>query len=177
MRFLSSLFALLILAGCQAAPIPPTSEIVLTEVTRVVEVPSPAERVEVTREILVEKQVMVTSTPNPARADDCFQTAVTQFEMNGCAALEYDLVLAELETVFGQIGFDPETQSMLAQIQSEWQAQMERDCNFFYGRLIEHADGSQSYENGSMAPGLVFMCKAEQTENRISLLRQVYLTR
>ena len=71
--------------------------------------------VEVTRIVKVEQTVVVTVTPVPLLAQKCFDKAITQFDLNGCAAEErgtggfgYDpiFLLTELSRTMAELTMD-----------------------------------------------------------------------
>ncbi len=138
---------------------------------------SPTPRiVEVTRVVKVEQTVVVTATPTPLLAQECFDKAATQLDLNGCAALERDLADVELERIISQIKFSSEEKPTFNLLQEEWRKQIESDCEFFYGQIYTDSNGNYHYQWGSMAPLQQSMCTASRIKQRIKELTIVYLT-
>ncbi len=132
--------------------------------------------VQVTRIITIEQTVAVTATPMPALAQNCFNTAMTQREINGCAALERELADAELEKTISQIEFSLDKKQAFDKLQAEWRQQIENDCEFFYGQLVDDGNGHFYYRGGSMSPMRISLCVASRIKQRIDELKLVYLT-
>lgn len=76
-----------LLTGC-STPATPTPEVIFQDVTRIVEITSTPQVVEVTRVVQIDQLVEVTAAPTPGLADDCYKKAETQLEMNECAVIE-----------------------------------------------------------------------------------------
>ena len=123
--------------------------------------------IEVTRIVRVEQTVVVTATPIPALAQECFDTAMTQRELNDCAALEYERAKAELQTTISQINFSPDEKSAFDKLQAEWEARVSDECKFFYAQLVKDSNGNFHYKGGSMAPMRTGLCLAEQYKYRM----------
>lgn len=182
-RVFLSIFAMIVLMSCRPSTTPSTSNPVVVEVTREVTAQSVVTQVEVTREIEVTRNVEVTRSvpvipaPAPLLAEKCHQTAMTTAEINACALLEYELSIAEMDKYVAQIKtkMTSEEQNLFNDLQEGWLAQMERDCEFFFGRIGKMDDGTLYYEWGSMAPMRVASCEAGRTKDRTLELRQVYL--
>ena len=120
--------------------------------------------IEVTRVIMVEQTVIVTPTPAPLLAQKCFDMAVTQLDLSGCAAEERFLAQAELEDILSRIELPPEEKEELDQLQQEWEILVERNCMFYYDKW------------GSMRPMQQSMCIALRIKERTQELKLVYLT-
>ena len=135
-----------------------------------------------------------TSTREVTEVDQCAQQAITQFDINKCAAKKRDEAARQLEETIKQVQSQyssatrdvyltevfpqatvtpPET---FLQLQTDWKAWAERECIFRYGRIISDTTGFQ-YENGSMAPMLVASCETAKYTQRIDELRRLYLNK
>jgi uncharacterized protein YecT (DUF1311 family) len=108
-------------------------------------------------------------TPSPAA--ECYTRAITQLEMNACAVAEYEQAIAALDEAAAALTLAEADRALLEGIQQEWQAQVERDCSFFFGQTDTAADGTVIYRNGSMAPLLVLGCQIRRAEQRLEELR------
>jgi len=117
---------------------------------------------------------VVTVTPESLMAEDCFKSAVTQGDLNGCANKERELAKANLEKLVSKIRFTPEEKQNFDQLQVEWEAFVEKDCSFLYGQVIATADGNLYYQRGSMAPMLRGLCEAKHYKERIEDLKLAY---
>lgn len=155
------------LAACSA---PPTPLPVSTETP--VPPTSTARYVVITR--VVKRAVVVTATPQPLLAQDCINTAMTQSELTGCGALEWELAKEKLDRLISRIEFSPEDKEIFDQLQAEWQKQVEQNCEFFYGQFIADENGNLYYKGGSMAPMQRNFCMAEQYKRRIEDLKFAY---
>lgn len=131
--------------------------------------------IEVTRIVKVQQTVIVTATPKPLLAQECLNEARTQFDLNNCANLERELAEGELEKIISQIDFSQEEKQAFGQLQAEWQKQVEKDCEFFYGQIYSDENGNFHYKWGSMAPMQRGFCEAERYKQRIEELRFAYL--
>jgi uncharacterized protein YecT (DUF1311 family) len=131
----------LFLAGCVGSQTPLS---IATE--NIIPISPTQQIVEVTRIVKIEQTVVVTATPEPLLAQECFNTAVTQLELNGCAALERELAKEELDKTISQIKFSPEEKQLFDQLQEEWQKQVEKDCEFFYGQIYTDSNGKFHYK-------------------------------
>lgn len=132
--------------------------------------------IEVTRVVKIEEIIVVTATPRPPLAQECLSDAMTQADLNNCANLERELAREELEKIISQIEFSPEEKQAFGQLQLEWQKQVEKDCEFFYGQILTDENGNLHYKWGSMAPTHRGFCEAERYKQRIEELKSVYLT-
>jgi len=120
--------------------------------------------IEVTRVVNVEQTVVVTATPELLLAQDCFNTAITQSDLNNCAAEERFSAQAKLENTISQIKLSPEEKQEFDRLQKEWEDLIVRNCNFYYDKW------------GSMRPMQQSMCIALRIKERIKELEIVYLT-
>jgi uncharacterized protein YecT (DUF1311 family) len=120
--------------------------------------------------------IIVTTTPTASPQSDCFDTTMTQGDMNNCASEQRDLAEAALAETLAAIKLPPEELETFQQLQSEWRAYMEDDCMFLYGQMIQSEDGSLHYARGSMAPMLVAGCMAQHIEARNRQLINAYLS-
>ncbi len=131
---------------------------------------------EVTRIVTPIRTVIVTTTPTPYLAKACFDQAMTQVDINSCAAEQRALAEEILEKTLAQIDLPVDEKTTLGQMQAEWLNQAEQDCEFFYGKIITSEDGFIYYARGSMAPMLINMCIANRIEQHILELKYAYLT-
>lgn len=150
---------IILLAACSSAQ---TSLSLATE-TSVPDTPTP-QIVEVTRVVIVEQTVVVTDTPEPLLAQQCFDNAATQLDLSGCAAEERFAAQTKLEQIISQIQLDPEEKEKFDQFQMDWEALIEQNCMFYYDKW------------GSMRPMNQSMCIASRIKERIKELEIVYLT-
>ena len=129
---------------------------------------STAQIIEVTRVVEVEQTVVVTATFEPFLAQECFNNAMTQLELNGCAAEERFSAQEDLENtillVKEKFNFSPEDEQAFDALQKEWEDLVERNCDFYYEKW------------GSMGPMQRSMCIALRIKERIKELEIVYLT-
>ena len=153
------LIFIFLLAACSPAQTP----LALVTETSVPDTPTP-QIVEVTRVVIVKQTVVVTATPEPLLAQECFDNAATQLDLGGCAAEERFAAQANLEHIISQIQLDPEEKEKFDQFQTEWEALIEQNCIFYYDRW------------GSMRPMNQSMCIASRIKERIKELELVYLT-
>ena len=117
---------------------------------------------------------VVTVTPEPLIAEDCFKRAVTQVDLNDCANKERELAKAQLDKLISKIIFSSEEKQNFDQLQGEWESFVEKDCSFLYGQVITTADGNSYYQRGSMAPMLRGLCEAKHYKERIEDLKVAY---
>ena len=120
--------------------------------------------IEVTHIVKVEQTVFVTVTPEPLLAQECFNTAMTQLDLNSCAAEERFSAQSKLEETISRIKLSPEEKQEFDKLQKEWEDLVERNCNFYYE------------EWGSMGPMQRSMCIALRIKERTKELEIVYLT-
>ena len=118
---------------------------------------------------------VVTPTSIPALAQDCFDTALKQREIDDCAILERELAKAELEKIISKIKFTAEEKQEFDELQLEWDTLIQKDCEFLYGQIVTDENGNLFYKRGSMAPMLWALCVAEQYKRRIEDLKYAYL--
>ena len=130
-------------------PIPPTST---------------ARYIVITHVIKVEQTVVVTTTPEPLLAQECFNNAITQGDLNNCAAEERFSAQEKLENTISRIKFSLEAKKEFDKFQKEWEDLIERNCMFYYDKW------------GSMRPMQQSMCIALRIKERIKELEIVYLT-
>lgn len=170
MKYWVAIFVLL-LASCSEASTqhpPATATVVLAS-------PTP-QIIQVTRVVTIEQTVAVTETPVPSPAQDCFNKAMTQHEINDCAGLELEMADTELTRIISLIEFSPEDRKAFDELQGTWRQQIEKDCEFFYGQVIDDGNGHFYYKGGSMAPMKRSLCVASRVNQRIEELKLAYLT-
>lgn len=140
---------------------PPTQLPLSTETP----IPSPTPQIiEVTRVIQVEQTVVVTPTPEPLLAQQCFNNAMTQYDLNNCAAEERFSAQAKLDYTISRIKLSAEEKQEFDKLQKEWENLIERNCIFYYDKW------------GSMRPMQQSMCITFRIKERIKELEVVYLT-
>jgi len=120
--------------------------------------------IEVTRVVQVEQTVVVTATPEPLLAQQCFNSAMTQSDLNNCAAEERFSAQAKLDDTISRIKLSAEEKQEFDKLQKEWENLIERNCDFYYDKW------------GSMRPMQQSMCIAFRIKERIKELEVVYLT-
>lgn len=156
----------IMLAACSVLPTQEPVEPVATEAP--IPATSTPQIIEVTRIVKVEQTVVVTATPKPLLAQGCFDRAVTQMDLNGCAAEERFLAQAELDATVLLIktksNFSLDDELVFENLQKEWLDIVERNCDFYYEKW------------GSMGPMQRSMCIASRIKERIEELKIVYLT-
>lgn len=145
------------LIACNAPQTPLSTEtpILLTSTPQIVEV---------TRIVKVEQTVVITATPGPLIAQECFNNAMTQYDLNNCAAEERWASQARLENIISQIKLSSDEKQEFDKLQKEWEDLTERNCMFYYDKW------------GSMRPMQQSMCIAIRIKERIRELEIVYLT-
>ena len=136
---------------------------------------STPQNIEVTRIVKIKQTVVVTATPEPPLAQECLNKAWTQLDLNNCANLERELAKEELEKIISHIKFSPEEKQAFDQLQMDWEKQVEKDCEFFYGQILTDENGNLRYKWGSMAPMQRGFCEAERYKQRIEELKFAYL--
>lgn len=101
-------------------------------------------------------------------AEDCFGTAVTQREMNRCAAQDLRLRGAELDMKLKTIrsGLGSESARAFNASQHAWENWIELQCNWERDRA----------KGGSIAALLYLECLADQTRLRSQRLEQLVCT-
>jgi len=152
MKYWGLIFALL-LAACNtsqpkmplstATPIPNTSMPPIIEVTRVIE---------------IVQTVVVAATSEPLLAQECFDNAVTQGDLNGCAAEERFSAQAQLQETISRIELSSEVKQEFDRLQKDWKDVIERNCMFYYDKW------------GSMRSMQQSMCIAQRIKERIKEL-------
>lgn len=170
MKYWVAIFVLL-LASCSEVP----TQHAFATATVVLALPTP-QIIQVTRIVMIEQTVVVTETPVPSLAQDCFNKAMTQHEINDCAGLELELANTELMRIISLIEFSPEDKETFNKLQDVWRQQVEADCEFFYGQLVNDGDGHLYYKGGSMAPMRISLCISSRIQQRIDELKLAYLT-
>ena len=172
MKYLVGIFTLF-LTACNWSQIR-----VVTATETAIPVSPKTQIIEVTRIVKVEQTVIVTVTPEPllAQEQECLNNAMSQRDLNGCAALERDLAKAELEKTIAQIKFTLEEKQEFDQLQEEWQKQIEADCKFLFGQIYTDSNGNLHYKGGSMAPMQIGFCEASMYKQRIENLKFAYIT-
>ena len=120
--------------------------------------------------------MVVTETPVPSPFQDCFNKAMTQREINDCAGLELELADTELTRIISLIDFSLEDRESFDKLQETWMQQVEADCEFFYGQLVDDGNGHLYYKEGSMSPMRISLCISSRMRQRIEELKLAYLT-
>jgi hypothetical protein len=126
----------------------------------------------VTYIIKIEPTVVVTATPVPLRPN-CFKCDIRAIEwVCGIGTIAKE----KLKITISQIDFSPEEKQAFDKLQAEWEAQVEKDCEFFYSHVVRDDNGNLYYKNGSMALMQRSLCIAEQYKRRIEDLRFAFVT-
>lgn len=133
---------------------------------------TPQSQTHITSIDAVEAEIAI--TPTPTRYMPCYQAAKTQFDLNECAMEEKDAAMGELERLLATLQLPPSDKQTLQQFQIDWNAYTERECRFFYGKVITSTTGTLSYERGSWAPMLFNDCIASRTWQRIQEIESAY---
>ena len=133
--------------------------------------------IEVTRLITVIPTEIYTPTPTRDTAQECFKQAMTQGDMNSCAALMRDLAEAELEATIERITYlSFEDKITLEQKVLNWKDLAWQDCEYLYGKLVTDSSGNLNYERGSSAPMQTNICIAKRIKQHIQELIYAYLS-
>lgn len=148
----------MLLVACRASP----TQLPLSTETQILS-PTP-QIVQVTRLVKIEQTVVVTATPEPLLAQECFNSAVTQGDLNNCAAEERFSAQEQLENTISRIKLSSEEKQEFDKYQAEWADLIERNCMFYYDKW------------GSMRPMQQSMCIALRIKERIKELKGIYLT-
>jgi uncharacterized protein YecT (DUF1311 family) len=178
--FLTCLFGVLLTscgASSQSIEITPTA--ITIEVTRIVQVtttpvptytPTPAPTLE-----LMDKLATVTAeeigTPIVA-SDDCYETALTQLEMNSCAIGRREALEAEMAKLLKVLEeryrlYSQEELEKFQSFQAEWEDLAKRECEFHSGMILVEENGNLRYAGGSMAVNSYNECMVEKYQARL----------
>jgi uncharacterized protein YecT (DUF1311 family) len=105
-------------------------------------------------------------------SDDCFETALTQLEINSCAngrrqELEKQMadLLNALEEYYGL--YSQEELEKFQSFQAEWEDFAKRECEFQSGMILVDDNGSLSYKGGSMSVTSYNECMVQKYEARL----------
>lgn len=129
---------------------------------------TPAGRQPVTVQSPTYNQAQVNRNPSANVVDEyqgpC-KDAVTQLELNECAAKEFRKADAELNKVYNHIlsSLNQKNQSNLREAQRAWVVYRDANCS-----------AEADYHGGSMAPMIYSFCLKENTTDRIKELRRIY---
>jgi uncharacterized protein YecT (DUF1311 family) len=148
----------LLLVGCSAS----STQLPLTRETPIPS--STPQIIEVTRLVRIEQTVIVTATAEPLLAQECFNNAVTQNDLNNCAVEERFSAQEQLENTISRIKLPSIEKQEFDKYQTEWADLIERNCIFYYDKW------------GSMRPMQQSMCIALRIKERIKELKRIYLT-
>jgi hypothetical protein len=80
-----------------------------------------------------------------------------------------------LEKIISRIKFSPDEKQVFDPLQVEWEKQVEKDCELFYGWILSDENGNLHYKWGGMAPVQRGFCEAERYKQRIEELEFAYL--
>src|SRR5215216_3140554 len=142
----------LLLVACNVSP----TQLPLSTETQI---PLPTSQIiEVTRVVKIEQTVIVTVTSEPLLAQECFDNAVTQGDLNGCAAEERFSAQAQLQETISRIELSSEVKQEFDRLQKDWKDVIERNCMFYYDKW------------GSMRSMQQSMCIAQRIKERIKEL-------
>ena len=100
-----------------------------------------------------------------AAPDDCYKTAVTQFDLDACAGSDFEAADKDLNTTYRELLSrlpDSADQQALKAAQLAWIAFRDKDCEFEAGPV----EGS-----GSIRPMVAGMCLADRTRTRTAQLK------
>ena len=108
--------------------------------------------------------LLLPALPLHAQTLDC-DNAMTQMEMNQCAAQAFERQDQQLNRVYNQYraGLQPKDRQALKQVQLAWIKFRDLDC-----RQV-----ASIYKGGSMQPMVHAHCLAERTRERITHLEQM----
>jgi uncharacterized protein YecT (DUF1311 family) len=144
------LFTLILFSGCMKQP---EQTIVITyEVTR-----------EITNVITRIYLVTPITTPTSTKTESCYDTALTQYDLNQCAGLHAEEAKKKMKILIDLIvekySEKPDKVEEFLKLQKEWEDLAYDECQLWYGRFITDPNtGNEYYENGSMAPMLMAGC-------------------
>ena len=158
MRYWGFIVAFL-LASCaaQLTPLPLSTETPIPNT-------STPQIIEVTRVIKIEQTIVVTVTPEPLLAQECFNNAVTQSDLNSCAAEERFTAQDQLDEIISRIRLSSEDKQEFDKLQKEWDNVIVQNCMFYYEKWR------------SMRPMQQSMCIAQRIKEHIQELEITYLT-
>jgi uncharacterized protein YecT (DUF1311 family) len=96
---------------------------------------------------------------------DCYNTAVTQFDLDACAGSDFEAADKELNKTYRELLSrlpDSADQNALKSAELAWIAFRDKDCEFEAGPV----EGS-----GSIRPMVAGMCLADRTRARVAQLK------
>ena len=186
--FLTALFVVLLTSCSGSSPsIEVTPTAIEVEVTRIVQItttpvpssttapvpsstttPSPVLDLADTLATVMAEEI---GTPIVA-SKDCYDTALTQLEMNSCAVgrrEELEKQMAELLKALEERYrlYSQEELEKFQSFQAEWEDLSKRECEFQSGMIIVDNNGSLSYEGGSMSVASYNECMVEKYQARL----------
>jgi uncharacterized protein YecT (DUF1311 family) len=105
-------------------------------------------------------------------SDDCYETALTQLEMNSCAIgrrEELERQMAELLKALEKHYqlYSQEELEKFQSFQSEWEDLSKRECEFHSGMILVEDNGSLYYEGGTMAIASYNECMVQKYQDRL----------
>jgi hypothetical protein len=177
---LTCLLAVLLTAcstSSQSSEITPTA--IMVEVTRIVQITTTPIPTETTTPAptLDQMDMGATSiakeigTPIVA-SDDCYETALTQLELNSCAIGRREELEKQLAGLLKNIEeryrlYSQEELEKFQGFQAEWEDLSKRECEFQSGMILVEENGSLHYKGGSMAVGSYNECLVEKYQARL----------
>jgi hypothetical protein len=115
------------------------------------------------------KKLTATFTITPTLS--CFDTAISQRELNDCAWLLAEDKKEKLHQLVEKIAYkftyNPKKKEAFLQYEAEWEELAENECWTWWGSL----DDSGWYEKGSMAQMEVGLCVGKKYEERIEEIK------
>jgi uncharacterized protein YecT (DUF1311 family) len=105
-------------------------------------------------------------------SDDCYETALTQLEINSCAIgrrTELEKQMSELLKNLDERYrlYSQEELEKFQNFQTEWEGLSKRECEFHSGMILVEENGSLHYKGGSMAVGSYNECMVEKYQARL----------
>jgi hypothetical protein len=105
-------------------------------------------------------------------SDDCYETALTQLELNSCAIGRREELEKQLTGLMKNIEerhrlYSQEELEKFQGFQAEWEDLSKRECEFQSGMILVEKNGSLHYKGGSMAVGSYNECMVEKYQARL----------
>jgi hypothetical protein len=174
-------FLAVLLTACstsaQGSEITPTA--ITVEVTRIVQITTTPIPTETTTPAPTLDQMDMGATAiakeigTPIVAsDECYETALTQLELNSCAIGRREELETELAGLLKKIEeryqlYSQEELEKFQGFQAEWEDLSKRECEFQSGMILVEENGSLHYKGGSMAVNSYNECMVEKYQARL----------
>ena len=101
----------------------------------------------------------------------CFDSAISQRELNDCAWLlaedKKEMLHQLVDKIADKFTYNPTKKEAFLQYEAEWEELAEKECWTWWGSL----DDSGWYEKGTMAPMEVGLCVGKKYEERIEEIK------